>query len=69
MLGLASIEVDVELSDGDWIAECADGGEKSVDDGETMPERASASFSRIVGNSEMAPEIELCRLTIRFNIR
>lgn len=69
MLGLASIEVEVELSDGDWTVECADGGEKSVDDGDTIPDKAKASFSKIVGNSEMAPEIELFRLTIRFNRR
>lgn len=69
MLGLASIEVDVELSDGDWTADCADGGEKSFDDGESIPESASASFSNIVGSSEIAPEIELCRLTNLFSSR
>lgn len=68
MLGMASIDVEVELSDGDWTVECTDGGEKSVE-GETNPERASASFSKIVGSSEMAPEIELFRLTSRFNSR
>lgn len=69
MLGFASTEVDVELSSGDCTIELAVGGEKSVDDGETIPESAKASFSNIVGKSEIAPEIELCRLTSRFNSR
>lgn len=67
-MGVASIEVDVELSEGDWTADWAEGGEKSFD-GDTMPDSASASFSKIVGNSEIAPEIELFRLTSRFSNR
>lgn len=66
---MPSIDVDVELSEtGDWICEFPAGGEKSVD-GDTMPESASASFSRIVGNSKPPPVIELLRDTSRFKRR
>lgn len=63
--GRVSIEVDVELSDGDWTCEFPHGGDESF--GETKPDKARASFSKIVGNSNPTPQIELWRDTSRFN--